>query len=328
MYTAPQRFRERFGAQFKENEPLSRHLNFRVGGPARYFLEVRSGADLEAGVKMANDLAVDWVVLGGGSNTLASDEGYLGLVIKIAFREVKIEGDRLVAEAGAITASVARQASEQGLTGLEWAISLPGTIGGAVRGNAGCFGGEISDHLLAVTVLHNGVIEQWEKEKLEFSYRHSILKNKDYKQTIVVVAEFQLAPADPKRCVAKLSDFLQQRKLTQPFGTSSAGCVFVNVENFTEEQLQRILKVTIVPAKMLQAHRLGAGWLIEQAGFKGTRVGQSEVSLSHGNFLVNLGQARASEISQLIKLIKRGIYEKFGIRLQEELSLIGLNLEI
>lgn len=316
--------RQAFGERLKEGEPLAKHVNIRIGGPADFYLEARSSDEIASAVLAALADGVPFVVFGGGSNTLPSDEGFRGLVIQAANRAWSIEGERVYAEAGVPSAFLARKAAEAGLTGLEWAISLPGTIGGAVRGNAGCFGGETKDALASVDALRvtDGKIERvtYSPEDCGFGYRHSAFKrNAD----VVLDVELELKTAPKEECLAKLDAVLAKRKLEQPSDSPSAGCMFKNFDFKDESEISKLMSMVEVPKEFLAAKRLPAGWLIEQADLKGKKVGGAQVSDKHGNFLMNLGKATASDVLQLISLIKMKIRDEYGVQLEEEVQLLG-----
>lgn len=313
-----------FGERWKINEPLAKHVNIHVGGPADFYVEARSSDEIVAAVEAALADGLPYVVLGMGSNTLPSDEGFRGLVIQASNRTWSIEGTRVYAEAGVPSAFLARKTAEAGLTGLEWAVSLPGSIGGAVRGNAGCFGGETKDELESVDALRvdGGRVERvtYTPGECRFSYRDSSFKhNKD----IVLDIEFELESSSKEECLAKIEAVLAKRKLEQPSDNPSAGCMFKNFEYQDEVAISKLKKRLPVPEKFLSAKRIPAGWLIEQAGLKGKSIGGAQISGMHGNFLVNHGYATASDVLQLISLIKTRIRDEFGIQLEEEVQLLG-----
>lgn len=318
---------ERFGSAFKEDEPLAKHLNIRIGGPARFFVEVKTEQDVLDAVRIARQHDVAYFVLGGGSNTLAADEGWNGLIIKMANRNLVIEGTKVVADAGVISALVARKTAELGLKGFAWAISLPGTMGGAVRGNAGCFGGEMKDTVISVRVIRNGDIVEIPAADLHFSYRHSIFKDVEHVSDIIFSVTMNLAQGSKEEETALLDAHLASRKLSQPLGSSSAGCMFKNFEYTDDEQIGRIAtdKTNVkIPKSMLASHRIAAGWVIEQLGLKGLQVGDAQVSDVHGNFLLNKGHATAKDIAILIGRIKAAARERYDIELQEEVQFLGL----
>ncbi len=318
------KFRERFGAQFKENEALARHVNMRIGGPAAMFVEARSTQDLIDAVNMAQDFAVEYFILGGGSNTLIADKGFVGLVIKAANRSMRIEGDRVIVEAGVISSAAARASAEAGLRGFEWAVSLPGTIGGAVRGNAGCFGGEMKDSVESVRVLRRGTVITISNADLHFAYRHSLLKESE-NDDVVLDAVLKLTFGDRDEALAQIEKNLAGRKATQPLGASSAGCMFKNVEWIDDTQMDRLQSRFDVPKEFLERKRIPAGWIIEKLGLKGVAVGDAEVSLQHGNFLMNKGHATAADIVALVSRVKKHVTAEVGVVLEEEVVQIGFH---
>lgn len=327
-----ERLKKSFGGRLKEGEPLSKHVNIRIGGPASYYLEAKSSDEIVAAVEAALADGLPFVVIGGGSNTLPSDEGFKGLVIQAANRAWRIEDERVYAEAGVPSAFLARKAAEAGLTGLEWAVSLPGTIGGAVRGNAGCFGGEARDCVVSVDALRvnrglspQGTVPAVERvvytaEDCRFGYRDSAFKRS---HDVVLDVELELRQAPKEECLKRLEDVLSKRRLEQPTGNASAGCMFKNFEYRDEAEIAKLKSRLDVPPEFLKRRRIPAGWLIEQADLKGTRIGGAMISEKHGNFLVNLGGGAASDVVQLISLVKMKIRDDFGIQLEEEVQLLG-----
>lgn len=318
---------ERFGTAFREYESLAKHLNIRIGGPARFFVEVKTEQDVLDATRIARQHDVAYFVLGGGSNTLVADEGWNGLVMKMTNRHLIIEGTKVVADAGVISALVARKTAELGLKGFAWAISLPGTMGGAVRGNAGCFGGEMKDTVTSVRVIRSGDIVEIPATDLHFSYRHSIFKDAEHASDIIFSVTMDLVQGSREEEMALLEKYLASRKSSQPLGSSSAGCMFKNFEYTDEEQIGRIAtdKTDVkIPESMLVRHRIAAGWIIEQLGLKGLQVGDAQVSDVHGNFLLNKGHATARDIAVLIGRIKAAARERYGIELQEEVQFLGL----
>ena len=321
--TIVDKFRERFQAQFKENESLAKHLNIRIGGPARYFVEARSTQELVDTVQFARDYAVPYFILGGGSNTLVSDAGYDGLVIKAANRGVKIDNERVVCDAGAISASIARMTADKGLRGFEWAISLPGTIGGAVRGNAGCFGGETKDSVELVRLLRDGALVEVSGEDMHFGYRHSVLKDEGHEDEVILDVTLKLIPGDRAEAMALIDKHLANRKASQPLGSSSCGCMFKNFEFSDEAIIAELRSKFELPEAFIAQKRIPAGWIIDKLGLKGTAVGDAEVSLQHGNFLLNKGHASAADIAELVRKVKARVRDEAGIVLSEEVQHLG-----
>ncbi len=314
---------ERFGLAFKENELLAKHLNIRIGGPARFFVDVKTVEDVCDAVRFARQHDVAYFVLGGGSNTLAADEGWNGLVIKMINRALVIEGTKVVADAGVISALVARKTAEAGLHGFAWAISLPGTMGGAVRGNAGCFGGETGGVVTSVCVIRNNTIIEVPVADLHFSYRHSIFKDSLHAGDVIFSVTMELVQGKKEEEMARLEAYLALRKSSQPLGSSSAGCMFKNFEYASDADIARIQNDAEIPPAMLAHHRIAAGWIIEQLGLKGLQVGDAQVSDVHGNFLLNKGHATAKDIAMLISRIKTQARDVYGIELQEEVQFLG-----
>ena len=308
------------GARLLEQEPMSKHTNFRIGGPAKWFVEVRSVEELKKVLAVVSENGLAMFVFGGGSNVLASDQGFDGIVIKMAMRTYDIQGTRVRADAGVLSCALARATGNAGLKGLTWAISLPGTVGGGVRGNAGCFGGEMKDWLVSVQVLRGGKVVEVSKVDLKFGYRESTIKHSN---DIVVSATFELEEGDARELKAELDDKLMKRKASQPLDAGSAGCLFKNYEITTDDELQRLDQLLDVPSQMKSARRISAGWLIDKLGLKGTQIGGAKVSDVHGNFVVNTGSATADDVVQLIALIKTRARNEFGIQLMEEVEYVG-----
>ncbi|MBI1908281.1 UDP-N-acetylmuramate dehydrogenase [Candidatus Uhrbacteria bacterium] len=310
-----------FADRLKEHEPLAKHVQFRIGGPARWLVDVRTVRELQEAIGVADAAGVPWFVMGGGSNTLPSDEGFSGLVLKLAMRQHRIEGTAVTAEAGVISVALARATVEAGLQGFEWAISLPGTIGGAVRGNAGCFGGEMKDVVESATLLRKGAIVEVPAAELRFGYRESALK---CSRDIVLSASLRLSvTSDPAALKTKMEGILAKRKASQPLQPGSAGCAFKNYDVRDTDEFERLARDADVPEAMRASGRLAAGWIVEQLDLKGTRIGGAKISREHGNFILNTGTATASDIVQLIALVKTRARNRFGITLEEEVQYVG-----
>ncbi|HAL50075.1 MAG: UDP-N-acetylenolpyruvoylglucosamine reductase [Candidatus Uhrbacteria bacterium GW2011_GWD2_41_121] len=308
------------GDRLKENEPLAKHLVFRVGGPAKWFVEVESVDELKSVMKIAQDNEIKWEVIGGGSNALASDAGFDGIVIRVAMRGLKFDDTHVVAQAGVPSVMLARQSADAGLSGLEWMASLPGSVGGAVRGNAGCFGGEMHNHIIAVTVLRDGEVRRIEKKNILFGYRHSSFKDPSSKDVILEV-EFELQKDDASVIKERMAFVLDKRKVCQPIASGTAGCTFKNYE-IQADDLEKLKKID-VPQSMIDSGFVSAGWLIDQADLKGTKIDGARISEDHANFIINDGNATADAIIQLISLVKMKVRDQFGIQLEEEIHYIG-----
>lgn len=306
-----------------ENEPMAKHTSFRVGGSARLYVVVTTAPALFQAVESAMEVGIPWFVYGGGSNLLVADEGFEGVVIQVAMRSITVDGANVVAEAGAITAMVARKSVEAGLTGFEWAAGIPGTIGGALFGDAGCYGSDMGASVESVDVYRPGDRKRLtlSKSECKFGYRDSLFKHELH---VILACTLKLAPSpDVAASKLKLEEITQKRKGSQPLDQSSAGCIFKNFE-FTDPKELEILKRTVeIPEPMLQSGKIAAGWLIDKAGLLGQRIGEVEVSQKHGNFFLNKGTARAQDIVALISLAKMKVRDDLGIELHEEVQLLG-----
>ncbi len=306
-----------------ENEPMAKHTSFRVGGSARLYVVTPHADAMMQAVQVAQLLGIPWYVYGGGSNLLVSDDGFEGVIIQAANRGLKIEGNKVHAEAGVITAMVARQSVEAGLTGFEWAIGVPGTIGGAIYGDAGCYGGEMRDVIETVDAfrLRDGQRVQLTKDQCAFGYRTSLFKHEPY---LIFGCTLVLKPTEDKAASKKrMEEIVAQRKEKQPLESSSAGCVFKNFDFTDEKELDLLKRNMEVPQSMIDKKQISVGWLIQQAGLMGEHVGDVEVSQKHGNFFINKGKARAQDILSLISIVKMKIRDEHGIELQEEVQYVG-----
>lgn len=284
------------------NEPLARHTALRIGGPADLFTTVDSVQALKQAVELAWECRVPCHVLGGGSNVLVSDAGVRGLVVLNRTRAVTFGELRVRAESGASFSTVARRCVARGLAGLEWAASIPGTVGGAVVGNAGAWGGDVASTLVQATVLEpGGDVVDWPVERFSYGYRTSALKQQSLKGTpraIVLAAEFTLQVGDRGTLEGKVAEMAARRKSSQPPG-ATCGSVFKNP-----------------PGDY-------AGRLVEAAGLKGRRRGGAEISSVHANFVVNHGRAMATDVKALIDEAYVAVRAQFGISLELEIELLG-----
>lgn len=298
-----------FGERLQTGVILARYTAARLGGAADTFVEVQSIDDLVKAVKICWEHDIPFTILGGGSNVLVSDRGVRGLVIlnkakRIRFNEMS-QIPTVWAESGANLGLVARQAAQRGLSGLEWAAGIPGTMGGAVVGNAGAHGENMAGNLILAEILHReytdaGDIyrcEEWPVEKFSFTYRSSILKQLPGR-AVVLTALLKLQTGNSEMILEKMDELSAYRKRTQPPG-ASMGSMFKNP-----------------PGDY-------AGRLIEAAGLKGSRQGNAQISNVHANFFVNEGRSRAADVYQLIKKAQSAVQEQFGIELELEIELIG-----
>ncbi len=300
------RIREVFGERLRLGVSLARYTSARVGGPAEMFVTVESASELQTAVEMAFVQRIPYFVLGGGSNILVADAGMSGLVILNKARSVTFRntGASVVCtvESGMNLSSLARQCIAKGLGGLEWAIGVPGTVGGAVVGNSGAHGGDMSGTLLAATIWEPGKGTRiYDNAEMDYDYRDSILKREQGKKgqrRVVLSAELEMIPESVETLMARADGFTAQRRQTQP-GGASVGSMFKNPDNYY------------------------AGYLIDSAGLKGYRVGAASISEKHANFFINEGEATAEEIRSLIAEAWNVVREQFGVEMELEVELAG-----
>lgn len=289
-------------ASVKEQESMSGHTTFRVGGPARYFVSPSGERELAAVVRLCREEAVDFYILGNGSNLLISDRGYDGVMIQMSsgFSGFARETGRpgcYRAGAGLLLSRIARNVLEDGFSGFEFAAGIPGTLGGAVVMNAGAYGGEMKDILTCVRVMTpEGEILELPAGELELGYRHSCIPEKGY---IVLEAEFCLETGDPAAIRERMEDLAARRREKQPLEYPSAGSTFKRPEGYF------------------------AGKLIEEAGLKGYRQGGAQVSEKHCGFVINRDGATAADIREICRVIRRRVWETSGVMLETEVKMLG-----
>lgn len=294
---------ERFGTALKRNESLVRHTVARLGGPADALLAANSTNDLTDAVTLAHRAGLPWLVLGSGANVLFADAGFRGLVIVNQAKGIRFEdGGRVQAESGTSLSTLARRCMNQGFSGLEWAVNVPGTVGGAVVGNAGAHGGDMADSVCWVEVFSledRPHVEMWGVSQMHYTYRGSVLKG-SRDRFVVLAATLVLSPGhEPDALNARADEFVAHRKRTQPPG-ASLGSIFKN------------------PAGDY------AGRLIEAAGLKGTAVGAVQISPVHANFIVNSGgEGTAADYRALIEKARAAVRDKFGVTLELEIEFLG-----
>lgn len=304
---------------FQQNIPLAPHTSFKIGGPAKYFYPAKTVDDLVSACRLTWKENIPLFILGGGTNLLVNDSGFQGLVVKVECRKVKTGELKLEAEAGASMNQLAFEAAKAGLSGFEWAVSIPGTIGGAVRGNAGAFGGEIKDCLIDAEVLFpNGEKKIFSNKECAFNYRHSIFKENG---GIILKACLGFGRDDPNKIIARVEEIVQRKAADQPLIYPSSGCIFKNIK--LAEGAGPLKDGTKIPKEFINKGVLPVGWLVEQLGLKGLKEGGAQISEKHGNFIVNLGEAKAGDILCLIDKVKREILAKFGSEAMLEVRLIG-----
>jgi len=312
--------------EIKTGVSLKKYNTFRIGGKAKYFFEAKTEKDLLKVLTAVRDLRLPLFILGGGSNVLFDDKVFNGIVVRIKTKGFEVEdyksGRKIIYAAAGIPLSfLVDKAKDLSLTGLEWAAGIPGTIGGAVFGNAGAFGFSIGDIVKVVEVFD---LEKMKKRKLNqkeccFEYKESIFKKE--KKYVILRVGLVLRQGDKKEIEKRIEEYLERRKKSQPFFWS-AGCVFKNVKIVKPEIKSKVKKALPEAEKFFRSGFLPAGYLIDKCGLKGKKNGKAEVSQKHANFIVNKGGAEAKDIISLIKLVKERVRKKLGIELEREVIFV------
>jgi UDP-N-acetylmuramate dehydrogenase len=309
------------GAEFHENVPLRQFSSYRIGGPARWYCDASSVEEVQAALAEARRR--DWrlFILGGGTNLLIDDHGFDGLVLRPNLRTLEADGTRVLAGAGLLVAELLDFVSARSLAGLEWAGGLPGTVGGAVRGNAGAFGGEIKDVAIEVRSLDVATGEPLLRRNAEcgFGYRNSIFKQRPGE--IILTASFALRAGDHAEIVKTIEARKEYRRRRHPLEYPNIGSIFKNVD----------LKRVPIEVQQLCAHVIKVdpfpvvptAFLLSEAGLKGLRYGGAMISPKHPNFIVNVDGAKSGDVRALVDEAKRTIWEKFGVRLEEEIQYVN-----
>lgn len=307
---------QKFG-KVKTGALLSKFSSFKIGGPADYFLIVNKKEDLVGALKFITAEGVDYFILGGGSNVLFSDDGFRGVVVQNKTSQIKVDGNKITADGGAELSKLVESATGAGLSGLEWAAGVPGSVGGAVRGNAGAryafASGELKDCVTSVSAWRDVEVVDLTNSECNFGYRDSLFK---HEPAVVLDLGLELKAGNQAKILATTQKIILERKgkhAVEP----SAGSFFKNV--FLTEWKRDVKEL---PPRFLEYKKIAAGWLIQEAGCKGYQVGEAQVSLSHANFIVNLGAASAADVLAVRDYVIEKVYEKFGISLEEEVMIV------
>lgn len=303
--------RAAFGPHLQVNASLAAYTTARTGGNADALLTASSASELEAMALRLWEMGIHFTLLGYGSNVLVSDAGLRGVALLNRARAIQIDpgspeagrSPSAWAESGALIGTIARQAAIQGLSGFEWAATVPGTLGGAIYGNAGAHGGDMNGSLILAEILHPNGKETWPVAHMQYTYRSSMLKRercqaRDAAYGVILSGQIQLKQSDSESVKQKIESFSAHRRSTQPPG-ASLGSMFKNP-----------------PGDY-------AGRLIEATGLKSTRIGDAEISPVHANFFINHGKANATDIGRLIQLAQKTVADRFGVQLELEVELIG-----
>lgn len=282
----------------RENESMAKHTTFRIGGNADVFVTPASMESLVNTVNYVNENNIPYYIIGNGSNLLVKDNGFRGVIIQLYrnLSAISVEDNIITAQAGALLSAVARTAMNNSLTGMECLSGIPGTIGGAVCMNAGAYGGEMKDIVVETKVVNNGKVEIIDNCSSDFGYRKSKIMTEGM---VVLETTIRLEKGNKENIQAKMKEFMEQRNLKQPVELPSAGSTFKRPEGFF------------------------AAKLIDDSGLRGFSVGQAQVSPKHCGFVVNNGGATASDVMTLMDKVSCVVYEKFGVRLEPEVRIIG-----
>ena len=281
------------------DEPMKKHISFKVGGPADFLVKPKNEEQIKKLITLLKSENIPYIVVGNGSNLLVKDGGIRGVVIKISdnFNNFELKDKTVFAQSGALLSLMGRAVLNNNLTGFEFAAGIPGTLGGAIAMNAGAYGGEMKDIIKSVRLMdEEGNIFELKNEEMEFGYRKSILSKKDY---IVLSAVFELQEGNYDEIKNYMRELTKSRVTKQPLNLPSAGSTFKRPEGHF------------------------AAKLIEDSGLKGLTLGKAQVSDKHAGFVVNLGNAKAKDILDLIDVVKSTVYSKFGVMLEEEVKILG-----
>lgn len=328
--TIPQQLKQLLGDALIENEPLSKYTTIKIGGPAKYFVHGKSSEILKKAYAAAVELAIPYFLLAGGSNLLVSDKGIEGLVIRVENDDLKIEGEKVFCGAGLSLAKLTSETVRSGLAGCEWAIVIPGYVGGSIRGNAGAYGGDFSQITAQVQVFDGKEEKTYSRDQIQFHYRDSIFKHQQ-RPEIILSAQLDLKKDKPAECRQRMLSFLKKKNTEHPMGLPSCGCFFKNVEllagsyELKDPALGRPSDFfkSEVPAEFIDRGSVPAGFLIEALDLKGKKIGGIQVSPKHANYLVNTNDAKAADVIMMLSLIKQKARTAFGVQLKEEVQLVG-----
>ncbi len=306
----------------EENVSLAKYTTFRIGGPAKYFYTAKNAEEIKRAVEVAKELKLAYYILGAGSNILVSDQGFDGLAIRIKNQEIIIKDNEISSGAGAMLANLVGEAVNASLSGLEWMAGIPGTVGGAIYGNIGAFGGSIGEKIEKVEVLDpDGLTLKWMgREECEFAYRDSIFKRSEY---IILSAALKLEKGDSQGIRSLIKEYIKKRG-HHPAGFPSAGSVFKNIviaEN--QKVFDSLCKKFPELDKFKTSGKIPTGWFVEELGLRGKKIGGAMIAKEHGNFILNTGNAKATDVVVLTSLIKQKVRVNFGLQLEEEIQYVG-----
>src|SRR3989344_3142891 len=309
----------------RENVLLAPFTVYSIGGQARYFAEARTGEEIHEAVAFGRDKGVPFFILGAGSNILVSDTGFPGIVIHVVGGEIGVRGETIRADAGVKMAALAAAASRASLTGFEWGIGIPGSVGGSARGNAGCFGGGGGDGVSRVGVLDTNdrelLVREFSSGDCEFGYRHSIFKL--HPEWIILSVTLSLEKGNSDGIRERIQRITRERTQKQDIGTKSCGCIFKNAAWDAAGGKEFLLRRFPEFFEIADRPNIPAAFLVDRAGLKGERAGNAVISQKHANFFVNDGGASAEDVRELIRRAQEGVGQKYGIELEPEIQYVG-----
>lgn len=302
----------------RTNQSVAQYTTFQIGGVAQFFIEVTETQKLIDLLNFLNSEGINFFILGGGSNTLWRDEPYEGVVINVKCQMINVKDRIIEAEAGVVFGALVMKAIKHKLAGLEWAMGLPGTVGGAVRGNAGCTwrglsGGETKDVLKKIEIWKDKEVITLTPQECQFGYRESVFKH--ISNMVVLRAWFQLYPGNPKESMRIVQEIVKLRNAHYP-RTPSGGSFFKNVPTKQWKNAETL------PEEFVKIGKIPAGWLIDKAGLKGTKIGGCMVSQEHGNFIINYQKGTQEDIRKLVEKVKEVVYNTFRIELEPEVNIV------
>ncbi|MFA6304689.1 MAG: UDP-N-acetylmuramate dehydrogenase [Patescibacteria group bacterium] len=311
-----------FASVVRENEPLKNHTTFQIGGPAKIYLEINDPDNLAEAIKLLKQEGITYMLLGGGSNMLVSDAGFDGAVIKVKPRDIIINDTQVKVDSGYNLAGLIMKTLAAGLTGLEFEAGVPGSVGGAVKGNAGTYGEAMDKVVLTVDYLDDDLtIKTINNAECCFAYRHSIFKEHD--SWLILSTNIALSNGDSAKSKELIDQRIKYRMDSQPYGQPSAGCAFKNIIYTPEIEQKLVAMGWEFSPKFKEYKKIPTSWVIENLGLKGKEIGNAKISEKHANYIVNQGGAKADEVVQLISLIKQQTRDTAGIQLQEEIRYVG-----
>ena len=305
----------------KENVLLKNYTTYKIGGNAKYFFIAKTKEELIKAIELAKKYKIYVFIMGGGSNLLISDKGFNGLVIKIDISDIDIQGNNAVVGAGTNITKLSYLLAEKGLSGLEWAAGMPGTVGGAIYGHAQAFGAKISMTVKTVEVLNLSNLKtvSLSNKQCNFSLKNSVFKKN--KKLVIVSAVLNFKLKEPEEAKKQIKENLEYRRTRHPYNFPSAGSVFVNPE--VKIKNKKILEKFPELKEFNENGIIPAGYLIAKSGLSGKKIGGAQISEKHSNFIINIKDAKAKDILALINLAKKSVKKNFNVILKQEVQMVG-----